>query len=435
MNISAITPRVRRIQIVALVFLVAAGVLNYIDRATLAVANPLIRQDLGIDVGEMGLLLSAFLWAYAFAQLPAGALIDRLGPRVMLTAGMSLWSLAQILGGLVLGYWQFIGARVVLGLGEAPHFPTCARVARDWFNVRQRGTATGIWNCASSLGTAVAVPILTGLMFLVGWRWMFIVMGLAGLLLALVVYSVFRNPTETNLTRQERAFLTEGDETAASSRVSWDDWRRLFAFRTTWGMIAGFFGTIYVLWIYTAWLPGYLEMERHFTISKTGLVAAIPFIFGVVGSVCGGWLVDLLARRGVSPMNARKYPMAASLLLTAVFTTIAAETPNDTLAIACISISLFLLYISSSAAWAMASVAAPAHTTASIGSMQNFGGYVGGALAPTVTGFIVKASGSFVPALLTGAVIAVVAAVLYMALIDQPIPAADLAKARPAFEG
>jgi len=161
MKISAVTPRVWRIQTIALTFLIAAGVLNYIDRATLSVANPLVRADLGIDVGEMGLLLSAFLWAYAFAQLPAGALIDRIGPRLMLTSGLTLWSLAQILGGVVLTFGQFIGARVLLGLGEAPHFPTCARVARDWFNVRQRGTATGLWNCASSLGTAVAVPILT----------------------------------------------------------------------------------------------------------------------------------------------------------------------------------------------------------------------------------------------------------------------------------
>jgi sugar phosphate permease len=427
---SVISPRLRRIQVISLTFLIGAGVLNYIDRATLAVANTLVRQDLGIDVADMGLLLSAFLWAYAVAQLPAGALVDRLGPRLMLTAGLSAWSLAQVLGGVVTGFGQFIGARVLLGLGEAPHFPTCARVTRDWFNVRQRGTATGIWNSASSLGTAIAVPMLTGVMFLVGWRWMFIIMGVVGLVLAAVIYANFRNPEAVDLDGQERAVLSEGDEPGLRSAVTWDDWKRLFAYRTTWGMIAGFFGTIYVTWIYTAWLPGYLEMERHFTIAKTGIVGAIPFAFGVVGSICGGRLVDLLARRGVSPMNARKYPMAAALLLTAGFTVIAAETPSDTLAIVSISISLFLLYIASASAWAMASVATPPNLTASIGSMQNFGGYIGGALAPTVTGFIVRASGSFVPALLTGAAIAVVAAVLYMMLVGHAVPSAGAERGR-----
>jgi MFS family permease len=137
---------------------------NYIDRATLAVANQLVRDDLGLSIPQMGWLLSAFLWAYAFAQLPAGALVDRLGPRRLLACGLALWSGAQVLAGLVRGFGQFYAARLLLGVGEAPQFPTGARVARDWFSARDRGLATGIFNCASSLGTAVSLPLLTWLM-------------------------------------------------------------------------------------------------------------------------------------------------------------------------------------------------------------------------------------------------------------------------------
>ena len=155
------TPRVKSVQRVALTLLVVAGVVNYIDRATLAVANPLIREELGLSIADMGYLLSAFLWAYAFAQLPTGAMVDRLGPRALLTMGLSLWSFAQLLGGVVQNFGQFFGARVLLGVGEAPQFPTGARVVRDWFNQRDRGLATGVFNCASSLGTAIAVPLLT----------------------------------------------------------------------------------------------------------------------------------------------------------------------------------------------------------------------------------------------------------------------------------
>lgn len=426
------SPRVRRIQIVSLALLVTAGVLNYVDRATLAVANPLIREELGFSIADMGLLLSAFLWAYAFAQLPAGALADRLGPRLSLTIGLTLWSLGQMLGGLVASFAQFFGARLVLGMGEAPHFPTCARVSRDWFNIRQRGTATGIWNCASSLGTFVSLPLLTALMLAFGWRTMFVVMGGAGLVLAALYYLVFRNPSEVALSEEETAFLREGDVAGTEAeRVTWADWKRLFRFRTTWGMIVGYFGCIYVTWLYTAWLPGYLEIERHFTVSKTGIVAAIPFAFGVVGGVLGGAVVDLLARRGVDPLTARKLPMAGSLVLTALFTLVAAETASDALAIACISASLFLVYLCSSSAWAMASVAAPANCTASIGSMQNFGGYVGGALAPTVTGYIVQSTGHFSLGFVTAAVIALVAAAGYWTMIQAPVPAADPAPGGP----
>src|ERR1700691_1336219 len=133
------TARIKSVQRAALAMLVMAGVINYVDRATLAVANLLIRDDLHLSIADMGYLLSAFLWAYAFAQLPTGAMVDKLGPRLLLTCGLTLWSFAPLLGGLVQGFGQFFGARVLLGIGEAPQFPTCARVVRAGSIQRSRG--------------------------------------------------------------------------------------------------------------------------------------------------------------------------------------------------------------------------------------------------------------------------------------------------------
>ena len=281
------TPRVKSIQRTALAMLVVAGVINYVDRATLSVANLLIRDDLHLSIADMGYLLSAFLWAYAFAQLPTGAMVDKLGPRLLLTCGLTLWSFAQLLGGLIQGFGQFFSARLLLGVGEAPQFPTGARVVRDWFNPRDRGLATGIFNCASSLGTAIAVPLLTFLMLSFGWRVMFMIMGIAGLAMAAVWYVFYRNPTEVPLTGDETAYRTHGDPPGQRTVVTFREWKQLFRFRTTWGMILGYFGCIYLTWIYTAWLPGYLEIERHMSVKFTGFAAAIPFAFGVVGGVLG----------------------------------------------------------------------------------------------------------------------------------------------------
>ena len=413
--------RMRRVQRTALALLVTSGALNYIDRSTLAIANPLVRHDLGLSIAGMGWLLSAFLWAYALAQLPAGALLDRLGARRILSAGLALWSVAQVAGGLVAGFAQFAVARVLLGLGEAPQSPASARIVRDWFPPTGRGTATGIWNCSSTLGTAIAAPLLTLLMTRFGWRWMFIIMGLAGLVLAALFYAVHRDPANASLTAGERTALGL-DEEPLPAPVTWAVWSNLFRHRTTWGMVAGFFGCIYVLWIYNAWLPSYLELDRHMSIGRTGWVAAVPYLFGVAGSLAGGRLSDVLVRRGVSPIRSRKLPMAAALLLTALFTVLAALVASNALAIACISASLFLIYVSTATAWAMAPVAAPARLTASIGAVQNFGGYVGGALAPTVTGLIVQGTGSFRIALFTGAAIAAAAAIAYATVIRDPIP-------------
>ena len=420
------TLRVKWIQRVALALLVIAGVVNYIDRATLAVANPLIRNELGLSIADMGYLLSAFLWAYAFAQLPTGAMVDRLGPRILLTMGLSLWSVAQLLGGLVQNFGQFFGARVLLGLGEAPQFPTAARVVRDWFNQRDRGLATGVFNCASSLGTAIAVPLLTMLMLTFGWRAMFVIMGVAGLMVAAAWCVLYRNPSEIALSAGENAYRTQGDPPGARTKVSFREWKLLFRFRTTWGMIAGYFGCIYLTWIYTAWLPGYLEIERHMSVKYTGWAAAVPFACGVVGGVLGGYIADMLVRRGVEPLRSRRYPAAIALLGTAACTVAAAYVESNALAIAFISISLFLVYVTSTCAWALSSVAVPTNCTASIGAVQNFGGYLGGALAPTVTGLIVQHTGSFVPALVVGGLIGVVSAGSYLFIVDQPITAADL---------
>jgi sugar phosphate permease len=427
----AATPRVKTIQRTALAMLVLAGVVNYIDRATLAVANPLIRGDLGLSIADMGYLLSAFLWAYAFSQLPTGAMVDRLGPRILLATGLALWSLAQCLGGLVQSFGQFFGARVLLGIGEAPQFPTGARVARDWFNPRDRGLATGIFNCASSLGTAIAVPLLTFLMLTFGWRWMFLIMGIAGLAVAALWYTVYRNPQEVALTAEEQAYRTEGDPAGQRHQVTFREWKLLFRFRTTWGMILGYFGTIYLTWIYTAWLPGYLEIERHMTVKSTGWLAAIPFACGVVGGVSGGWFADILVRMGVSPVRSRKVPAAVALLITALCTLLAALTDSNFLAIVYISVSLFAVYVTSTCAWALSSVAAPTNCTASIGAMQNFGGYLGGALAPTVTGLIVQNTGSFVPALVIGAVVGSCSAMSFLFVVRDPITAGDMDALEP----
>lgn len=180
-------------------------------------------------------------------------------------------------------------------------------------------------------------------------------------------------------------------------------------------------------WLYLAWLPGYLEIQRHMSIPKTGIIAAVPFAFGVVGSVGGGWIADRLMRAGFSPVNSRKLPVIVGLLGMSVFTFVAAEAASDTVAVTCISAALMFGACASGMSWALSSVVTPANCTASLGSIQNFGGYLGGALAPTITGFIVQGTGSFVPALLVSAAIGLVSALIYLLLIrPSPITSTEL---------
>lgn len=414
--------RVKTIQRQTLILLVICVSISTIDRAALAVANPLVRHDLGLSVAQMGLLLSAFLWAYAVAQLPIGPLIDRFGPRRVLAVGITVWSTAQMLCGAATGVLPFAGARALLGVGEAPQFPTAACAAKDWFAVRDRGRATGWFMCASYLGTGVAAPLITGLMLSFGWRWMFVIMGVLGIVVALVWTLKYRSPHEVALDDQERAYFgVPASRTASAQRFSFSQWASLFKSRTTWGMLFGYFGVIYVNWLFNTWLPGYLHMQRHMSLVQVGWMAAIPYSCAVVGAICAGYLVDWLSKCGVSLTASRKAPSCVFLVVQTLLVICAVRSTSDTIAIACLSGAMFCGTAATTIAWAMVSAFAPADRTGSLGSLQNFGGYLGGACAPIVTGFIVQKTGSFDLALYIGAGMSLLAALAYLGLVRGKI--------------
>ena len=206
-----VPPRIRRSQTLAMVLLVVCGVINYLDRATLAVANEYIRADLGLSLGQMGLLLSAFSWSYALCQLPVGALVDRVGARRLLFIGLVVWSLAQMAGGFASTFGYFVMARIVLGIGEAPHFPAAARVVSHWFPLRSRGTPTGIFNSASPLGVALAPICLVPLIAATSWHWAFFVTGGMGLVAALVWLALYRDPVHKDMSAEELSYLGVAD--------------------------------------------------------------------------------------------------------------------------------------------------------------------------------------------------------------------------------
>lgn len=412
--------RLKRIQTAALVLLVLSGLINYLDRSTLSIANSAVSSEMGLSASEMGLLLSAFSLPYAFAQLPMGALLDRLGARVTLGFGMLLWSFAQLAGGFVRTVNQFFIARLLLGVGEAPQFPAGAKVFSEWFALKERGRPTGIFVASTTIAPALAPPLLTGLMFAFGWRGMFIIMGGLGILIAIAWYAIYRDRRDVPLTAEEIAYLEDGQPADDRSMTS-AEWRGLFRQRTTWGLIFGFMGVIYMVWLYLTWLPAYLEKERGLPLATAGWVMIIPYLAGTFGQLSSGVLADHLLARGMQPINSRRLPICIGLVFAALFTIPAAYTPSLPLAIACISGAMYFINLASGSSWALVSVAAPRRLVASLGSLQNFGGYLGGSLAPVITGVIVDRTGSFIYALVIAAAVALAGAISYLFLVRDPI--------------
>lgn len=392
--------------------LIAAGCVNYIDRSTLAIANHDIASDLHFSPGEMGLLLSAFAWSYGLCQLPAGVLTDRFGPHVMLAAGMTLWSIAQAVSGTVGTFAQFVAIRLGLGIGESPMFTAGARATVNWFPPRERGVPLGLFNAASSLGPAVAPPMLTALMLAYGWRPMFIIMGIAGLLVAVLWGLYYREPRDAGLPPGDLALIQGGGEAehVAAPRA---DWRALIAIRSTWALAGGLTGLVYITWLYVSWLPEYLESSRDVSVAETGFLAAIPQFAGFAGGCLGGWVSDLLTKTGLEPVTARKIPTTGGLLLAALLSAPVPFVSNLGLALALISAAMFFAYGAGSCSWALGAALTPARMVATLEAIQNIGGSIGGIGAPLVTGLIVQYAHSFGPAFLAGSAAAVVSALSY----------------------
>jgi MFS family permease len=414
-----LAPRTRRLRNTAVTLLVIAGCVNYLDRAALAVGNPEIRHALGFSYSEMGLLLSAFAWAYGLAQIPAGLAVDRFGARKTLGLGMVLWSVAQIGAGFVGTLSQFLAARVALGIGESPMYIGGTRICADWFEVKNRALPIAIFNSSSALAPAIAPPLLTVLMLAFGWHVMFIVAGLAGFTVAIAWVTFYRSPAEANIAPEQVALIHAGDgadiEHVGVSQVFW-----LLKFRTSWGMFFGFFGVVYIYWLYATWLPGYLETARHLSIAKAGVISAIPLAAGFVGAVAGGFLSDALGKK-MEAASACRIPAIAGLVVTGVVVMAAAYAQSSWLAVTMISIGLFAINVSSSCGWALAAVVSPSNTVATLEAIQNIGGSLGGALAPLITGAIVQVTGSFLPAFDLAGVIALISAGFYILLTKQKI--------------
>jgi MFS family permease len=391
----------------ALGLVMLAGAVNYLDRTTLSVAAPLIGAELHLTPARMGLLLSAFLWAYALAQAPAGALADRLGARPLLGGALMLWSAAQAATGLAGNLAQLTVARLVLGVGEAPQWPVGAKVVRTWIAPGRSGLATGLFNSASTLGPAIAPPIVTALMLAFGWRGAFLATGLIGLAAAVLWIGVYHD-------RPARG----GPPEDAGPPPAWS---RLLAQPTLWAMALGNFGSGYMTWFYAAWLPTYLETARHFSALATGWAASLPYLFGFAGSLAGGWACDRLAAAGVSALASRKAPIVAGLVGGAVCTGLAILASSGALALAAICGALFCANIATASIWALAVIAAPRRWTASVGAVQNFGGLIGGALAPLVTGVTLEATHSFVAALAITAAAGLGGALVYLIGVRKPI--------------
>lgn len=422
------TSSLKKYQSITVVLLLLIGIVNYLDRSALSIANTSIQKDMLISPSQMGILLSAFSLAYAFAQLPLGIIIDRLGSKISLGAALLTWSVAQSVSGLVNSFAGFIGLRILLGVGEAPMFPSAAKALSEWFEAEKRGTPTGIVLSSTCIGPCLAPPLLTLFMINFGWRGMFVITGLIGIVLAACWLMFYKSKKQylaelaaNGQASPEADQISEKTAEPAPPKALLADWLSLFQHRSTWGAVLGFMGVIYMLWLHLTWLPGYFEREHGLGLYKTAWVVSLAYLFGAFGTIAAGRICDRMVKRGMSVLGSRKVTAISGLLLAAMFTLPLSFGSSLTLSVVLLCLALFSINLASSTAWMIANTIVSTRRVASFGSIQNFGGYIAGSIAPIVTGFSIQQSGSFATAFMVSAVVAVVAAFAYWVLLKGPV--------------
>ncbi len=408
----------------AIILLTIGGLINYIDRSNLSISATYMMHDLHLNAADIGLMGTVFSWTYAIMQLPSGWLIDKFGAKKLYTIAISAWSIITAITGTMNHLWTLLIGRATLGIAEAPCWPSGAKITSDWFPKKERALATGFWDSSSKIGPAIAAPIIVTLIISIGWRGLFFATGLIGAIFSFFFYLFYQRPTkDKHLTKKEHEYIIKGSgPRIRETKISWSTWKRLFRYRSIWGIILGDFCYLWVFNIFVYFLPLYLTNKFHVSTASLSFYASVPWIGGVIGDIGGGWLSNKM----VSYMHIETF---VSKRLVIVICAIGAgisviyipfvNSVNETVAIMAIALA-FLSSISSNA-WALPGDIVPESMVASVSSIQNFGGFFGGALSPAVAGLIVDSTGSYSIAFISGGIITTFSAFCYWFIVKKPL--------------
>lgn len=410
-------------------------IINYAVRAALSLAAPSLSKDLGIDPLQLGIVFSAFGWSYVIAQVPGGWLLDRFGaPRVYLWVIVA-WSIITVAHGTVVwlsgtaAVTALFALRFLVGLAEAPSFPANARVVASWFPARERGTASAVFNAAQYFATVLFAPLMGWIVADFGWPWVFVAMGVLGLVAAVFWPRVVRDPRDhPRLGDGELSLLVEGGalvdpvakpqvDREAAKAENRRKMRVLLTTPTLWGLYSGQFFINTLTYFFITWFPVYLVQERGLSVVKAGLFATLPAVCGFAGGVLGGVWSDWLLRRGVSLTWARKVPVVAGMLgaLTILGCNVVS---SNTLVLVFMSLAFFGKGVGA-LGWAVVADVAPRDSAGLSGGIFNMFGNISSITTPILIGWILKETGSFDLVLMLVASSALAAALSYLFLVGK----------------
>jgi MFS transporter, ACS family, D-galactonate transporter len=294
-----------RFRMLALIFVCV--VINYMDRTNISVAATALSSSLDLSPVQLGILFSAFGWTYAALQIPGGILVDRFSARVLYAFCLISWSIMTLLQGLAKGFAGLFALRLSIGVFEAPSYPINNRVVTSWFPENERASAIAMYTCGQFLGLALLTPLLVIIQKHLGWRGLFIVTGLVGIIWGFIWYIFYRNPADHPKVNEEELkhiekgggiIVKKGAHSNMKQKFEWRDLVKVLSHRKLWGIYIGQFAVNSTLWFFLTWFPTYLVKYRGMDFLKSGYLASVPFLAAFVGLITSGFLSDYLLRTG-----------------------------------------------------------------------------------------------------------------------------------------
>lgn len=386
-----------------IVFLLfAITIVNYIDRAAIAYAIPLMQRDLGFSPAESGAILGAFGLGYAITTLLGGVAVDRWGARLVLTAAAILWSLSIGMTALATGVAMLYAARVLLGVSEGPNFPALTGAVTHWLSPRERVAALANALLAVPLALAIGGPIVTQLLAWLDWRLTFGVLFVLSVAWVPLWYFLFRDdPAESRFVNQaELDHIRTSKQAAGAPHAVLKSWPGLdvigglLANRTLLANYWAFFVFGYFLFFFMTWLPSYLEHKYGLDLHAVGLFTVLPWLAAALLLwLFGLWSDRLLATTGRLRI-ARSWLIAGSQFVAAIAVIPVALTDDLGVAIAGITVAVAASMGANAAYYAVNVDVAPERAATALGIMD-FGFAIAGFLAPLITGWVLDLRGSF----------------------------------------
>lgn len=419
-----------------------ASTINYVDRQVIGLLKPTLQQQFGWSEIDYADIIFSFQLAYAIGFVFAGRFIDKVGTKIGFSIALLAWSaaamahafapvfgptMAWLLGYAGLTYTGsvagFMTARFALGIGESGNFPAAIKTVAEWFPKKERALATGIFNSGTNVG-ALATPLIVPWITLTyGWRWAFVATGALGLLWLAVWWPLYGAPSTHKQVSAGELALIQSDPPDPPIHIPW---LTMIGQRQAWAVAAAKFGTDPIWWLYLFWIPDFLHRRHGIDLQSMAAPLVVIYLIADVGSVGGGWLSSSLLKRGWTANRARKTAMlTCALAVTPI--AFAANARAEWLAVLLVGIAAAAHQGWSANVYTLASDMFPRQAVGSVIGFAGMAGAVGGMLIAKITGYVLQATGSYVPVFLIAASAYLVTLLVVHLLVPrlEPVRLAD----------